>query len=508
MKQKWLGLVLAVVMILCATGYHSFAVVFSPPDKYGAPANVGVVFYGDDIEDSGRWSFDIGFSASDEVRTLMEAFADGSFEGAGYSSLSVYAQGDYKLDGGQWRSELSNYDGWVYNSDCGFDASAGEWVSSYHIDDNYFDEAIPDAVLPGGKTYFDSHTMHLRVRFTIDFYNEETGENFSYTSPWSQTVSYTNQQKAEDLAPLMNHTPRLISVELKKRDDGQPYLDFKADKAHSDIAYVNSITDQRVYTNVWVRINQADWLDAGTYLWMKEQFEVDADDILGMMDNYDAAVYDVKFRYSTSYDWYPVAGKSGEVYSPFSNVISHGMPAYEGASSWAKTELDKAAGYGLITDRIKNNMSGKITREEFAEIAVKLYEKYTGKSAVPGSMSFIDTTNPEILKAANLGLVNGVGNNKYAPNDLVTREQMATILLRALKVINPKEDFSTAGVAKFLDDDKVETWARDGVYYCYKAKIVNGVGKVDGVDRFDPDGNATREMAVIVCTRAYEYYSK
>jgi hypothetical protein len=194
---------------------------------------------------------------------------------------------------------------------------------------------------------------------------------------------------------------------------------------------------------------------------------------------------------------------SDYIYSSWSNVLSSKSESYyKGASSWAVAELDKAQQYGFITDRIKDNMSGKITREEFAEIAVKLYEKYTGKTATAGNASFVDTTNPEILKAANLGLVAGVGNNKYAPDALVTREQMATILLRALKVINPTADFSTQDVSKFADDDKVESWARDGVYYCSKAKIVSGVGN----NRFDPDGNATREMAVIVCTRAYEFY--
>lgn len=175
---------------------------------------------------------------------------------------------------------------------------------------------------------------------------------------------------------------------------------------------------------------------------------------------------------------------------------------YRGASSWAVAELGKAVEYGIITDRIKGNMSGKITREEFAEVAVKLYEKYTGKTAAAGSASFTDTKNPEILKAANLGLIAGFGNNKYTPNDLITRQQMATILLRALKVINPSADFSTAGASKFADDGKVQSWARDGVYYCFNFGLVTGVGN----NRFDPDGNASREQAVIVCKRAYEYY--
>jgi len=211
--------------------------------------------------------------------------------------------------------------------------------------------------------------------------------------------------------------------------------------------------------------------------------------------------YSYRLRFSYTYN--NEDGSSDFIYSSWSNILSSKSESYyKGASSWAVAELDKAQQYGFITDRIKDNMSGKITREEFAEIAVKLYEKYTGKTAEAGNASFVDTTNPEILKASNLGLVTGVGNNKYDPNALVTREQMATILLRALKVINPSADFSTEGVSKFADDDKVESWARNGVYYCSKTKIVGGVGN----NCFDPDGNATREMAVIVCTRAYEFY--
>lgn len=175
--------------------------------------------------------------------------------------------------------------------------------------------------------------------------------------------------------------------------------------------------------------------------------------------------------------------------------------SYSGASDWAKRELDKASEYGLVTDRIKNSMSAKVTREEFAEIAVKLYEKYTAKAATVGNASFVDTKNPEILKAANLGLVAGVGNNKYAPGDLISRQQMAAILLRALKVINPDADYSIDGTFRFADDKKIASWAKDGVYYCVKAGIAAGVGN----NMYNPEGNASREQSVIVCTRAYEF---
>lgn len=176
--------------------------------------------------------------------------------------------------------------------------------------------------------------------------------------------------------------------------------------------------------------------------------------------------------------------------------------SYSGASSWAVAELDKANSYGLITDAVRSNLSQKVTRGEFAALAVRLYEKTTGQPASAGNVSFTDTSDPEILKAANLGLVTGVGNGLFNPGAFLTREQMATILYRALKIIAPNTDFTAAQMTPFTDNGQVEFWARDGVYYCASVGIVGGVGN----NMFNPDGTATREQAVLVCTRSYELY--
>ncbi len=176
---------------------------------------------------------------------------------------------------------------------------------------------------------------------------------------------------------------------------------------------------------------------------------------------------------------------------------------YSGASSWAVETLNRAEEYGLITDRVKDNMSKYITREEFAELAVRLFEVYTGKTPSIAGMSFTDTQNPQILKAAGAGLVNGVGNGKFAPNDVITREQMAVILLRTLKVINISGDYDISEPLKFADDAQISSWAKEAVYYCANNSIVSGVGN----NRFDPKGTATREQGVIVITRAYEMLS-
>lgn len=192
---------------------------------------------------------------------------------------------------------------------------------------------------------------------------------------------------------------------------------------------------------------------------------------------------------------------------PAGAVSAADTSSYKGASSWAVPELDKAVQYGFITDKIKDNMAGNITREEFAEVAVKLYELYTGTKAVAGTMKFSDTTNVEIFKAANLGMVSGIGGGKYGPGMLVTREQMAAIMYRTLKVLNPSADFS-ADTVKFVDDSKITSYFKESVYYCSKNGVMKGGTDSSGNSVFNPKGNSTREQAVIVCVRGYELYKK
>src|SRR5690606_4040684 len=77
-------------------------------------------------------------------------------------------------------------------------------------------------------------------------------------------------------------------------------------------------------------------------------------------------------------------------------------------SNWAISEIEKAKKNNLTTERILNNFQSDITREEFCELVVKLYEAISGVKAKPVSPNpFTDTNNLEVLKANNLGIVGG-----------------------------------------------------------------------------------------------------
>ena len=95
--------------------------------------------------------------------------------------------------------------------------------------------------------------------------------------------------------------------------------------------------------------------------------------------------------------------------------------------------------------------------------------------------------------AANEGIVNGVGEGKFAPNSDITREQIATILY---KYSQKKSAIDAASVAIIAPDrNKISDWAMEGMSWAVAEKLITG--KDGGV--LDPGGKATRaEIATIL----------
>lgn len=171
-------------------------------------------------------------------------------------------------------------------------------------------------------------------------------------------------------------------------------------------------------------------------------------------------------------------------------------------SSWAKPELELAYSYGLTYPTVMSTFTKPITREEFCVIVVKLYEKLTGKTAQAGTSPFSDTTNPEIIKAYNLGVVQGTGAGKFSPALSITRQEIATMIYRALgKAVYPLKAVSQTDFP-FADKTKVATWALEAMQFAYQNAIMKGVSATT----IDPLSKTTREQGVVLIKRTYEAF--
>ena len=99
--------------------------------------------------------------------------------------------------------------------------------------------------------------------------------------------------------------------------------------------------------------------------------------------------------------------------------------------------------------------------------------------------------------ATENGIVNGYGDGTFGPNDIITREQMATIILRYNNFLGKGSAGGLDVELPFADVDEISEYAVDGVMYCYKDSIM--MGKSD--DIFDPKGDATRAEVAAVLER-------
>lgn len=177
---------------------------------------------------------------------------------------------------------------------------------------------------------------------------------------------------------------------------------------------------------------------------------------------------------------------------------------YVNASSWAVPELDQASIYGFIAGSISEDMKKSVSREEMAELAVRLYEKYTGQKAAAADYdTFRDTKNPEVLKAYELDIVQGTDRfwRLFSPEATATREQVAVMLYRTINAMYPDATIYTNGEEQFSDQEDISDWAVEAVDFMSSNGLIKGR---DG--RIYPGETCSREMAVIMALRIYEKY--
>lgn len=169
-------------------------------------------------------------------------------------------------------------------------------------------------------------------------------------------------------------------------------------------------------------------------------------------------------------------------------------------SDWAVNEINSAIASGLITGAVRSNYRAYITREQFCELVIKLYDKSDGSYPANIGKQFSDTSNTSVLKACGLGIVYGVSDTEFAPYDNITRQEICAMLVRAIGVIYPNIDLSDFQYHYFDDINSISSWAMDAVQFAYDNGIMQGVGS----NQILPRGNTTCEQAVLLINRIYE----
>ena len=155
---------------------------------------------------------------------------------------------------------------------------------------------------------------------------------------------------------------------------------------------------------------------------------------------------------------------------------------------------------------VKNKLMNGVGNNNFAPddsmtraMLVTVLWRYAGEPA-EGKNTFTDVAEGQwytdaVAWASENGIVGGVGNNKFDPDGNITREQMAAILYRYAQ----KNDFDTSrrgDLSSFPDEAKVSSYAADAIAWAVGEGIINGS---DG--KLMPQGNATRAQVSAILMR-------
>ena len=102
--------------------------------------------------------------------------------------------------------------------------------------------------------------------------------------------------------------------------------------------------------------------------------------------------------------------------------------------------------------------------------------------------------------AASEGIVEGISETEFAPNDNITREQIAAIMFRYAKLKGKAPEGAWAILLDYNDVSEISDWAAEAVMFCKLKGIMTG----DDTNAFNPKNNATRAETAAVTQRFTE----
>lgn len=188
------------------------------------------------------------------------------------------------------------------------------------------------------------------------------------------------------------------------------------------------------------------------------------------------------------------------VYAKWTEAPVSGLPFKDvKTADWFYNDVKYVYEKGMMAGTAADVFAPNATTTR-AMIVTILY-RLEGSPAVTGTSSFVDVpagqwyTDAVNWAAANQ-IVKGTSATTFAPNDSITREQMAAILYRYAQYkgydVTKKADLSG-----YSDNGQVSAYAKDALAWANAAKLINGVTNTT----LAPQGNATRAQVSAILHR-------
>ena len=168
-------------------------------------------------------------------------------------------------------------------------------------------------------------------------------------------------------------------------------------------------------------------------------------------------------------------------------------------NGWYHTGVDFMVRNGFMNGVADDafDVDGNLTRAQLVTILYRI----AGEPESTATNPFADVADGQwytnaVIWAAENGIAKGVNTTTFAPNDQITREQIATILFRYAKA--EKVEGKLAG---FPDAGKVSDYAADAMAWAVEQGLINGISESDGKTYLAPQETATRAQIAVILMR-------
>ena len=169
--------------------------------------------------------------------------------------------------------------------------------------------------------------------------------------------------------------------------------------------------------------------------------------------------------------------------------------------NWAYPGIQYCVTHGIMGGMGDGTFAptGTTTRAQIVQILYNL----EGTPAVSGTTPFTDLTanwyKPAILWAYQNNVVAGTSPTTFAPDQPVTREQIAVILTQYMfHVLKMERTWTPTDLSTFPDGAQVSGWAKEAVQDAVALGLINGTKASDGVVYLDPQGSAARQQVATI----------
>ena len=169
--------------------------------------------------------------------------------------------------------------------------------------------------------------------------------------------------------------------------------------------------------------------------------------------------------------------------------------------NWAYPGIQYCVTHGIMGGMGDGTFAptGTTTRAQIVQILYNL----EGTPAVSGTTPFTDLTanwyKPAILWAYQNNVVAGTSPTTFAPDQPVTREQIAVILTQYMfHVLKMERTWTPADLSTFPDGAQVSSWAKEAMQDAVALGLINGTKAPDGLVYLDPQGSAARQQVATI----------